>query len=280
MLTGWHTLDGEKYYFYASGKMAKNTTIDGIRLGADGAEITGNTIKGLLQNALKPVGSTLYITGGGHDDWNGGDAVRAGVNPNWKTYYNKQSSNFDFRDHRYEYENGLDCSGFVGWAVYNTFNTKSNQSSCTSTSTATPKWYSEKGWGSYSFTTSASFLPGDVVSKSGHVWIILGQCSDGSVVVIHATPQAGVQIAGSVNKKGSAGSEAVALAKSYMKKYYSSCVRKFNLSSITDITYLKGTRQSGINRFRWKVSTGSKMSDPEGIRGKTPAQILKILFGE
>ena len=52
MLTGTHTINGTKYYFNQSGAMAE---VD---------------IPDLISNALKPVGSTLYVWGGG---WNAAD---------------------------------------------------------------------------------------------------------------------------------------------------------------------------------------------------------------
>ena len=64
-----------------------------------------------------------------------------------------------------------------------------------------------------------TYLSGDVVSKSGHVWIVIGQCSDGSVVVIHATPPY-IQLGGTVSSTGSINSEAIELANEYMKMYY------------------------------------------------------------
>jgi len=280
MLTGWHTLSKKKYYFYSDGHMAKNTTIDGIALGSDGTPIGKKTIKSLLKSAISPIGSTLYIWGGGHDD--GGtsnDARRIGLNPNWKKFYNSQTSNYDYHNYRYKYGKGLDCSGFVGWAVYNGLNTKSNQTSCTTTSTIMPKWYKEKGWGSYSFTTSASFKAGDVVSMTGHVWIVIGTCSDGSVVIVHCTPQAGVQLAGTVTKSGKDNSQAIKLAKAYMKKYYGKFTSKFSLSSTVPLQYLKGTNLKGINRFRWDVSGKKVMTDPNGYANMTADKILKDLFG-
>ncbi|WP_412966702.1 SH3 domain-containing protein [Fredinandcohnia sp. 179-A 10B2 NHS] len=39
MQTGWELIDNKWYYFYSGGNMAKNTTIDGYRLGSDGAWI-------------------------------------------------------------------------------------------------------------------------------------------------------------------------------------------------------------------------------------------------
>jgi glucan-binding YG repeat protein len=39
MQTGWIFKDGKWYYLYANGKMATNTTIQGYKLGANGAWI-------------------------------------------------------------------------------------------------------------------------------------------------------------------------------------------------------------------------------------------------
>ena len=55
---------------------------------------TKSTLKKLLQTALQPVGSTLYVWGGG---WNeadtgaGEEAVTIGVSPRWKSFFEKQN---------------------------------------------------------------------------------------------------------------------------------------------------------------------------------------------
>ena len=36
---GWKQIDGKQYYFYADGSMAVNTTVDGYKVGADGARV-------------------------------------------------------------------------------------------------------------------------------------------------------------------------------------------------------------------------------------------------
>ena len=291
MRTGWVTVDGKEYYLYeGTGQMAANVTIDGRYLGSDGsvgprpafmtASPGAKTVKNLLQNAMKPAGSTIYIWGGGHDAWSrGGDGVRIGVNPNWQTFFNSQPSNYDFNGYRFEYGKGLDCSGYIGWAVYNTIETQSNVmatgSRTTSTSTGMPEKYANNSWGTHSYTSAAKFTPGDIVSKSGHVWIVIGQCSDGSVVLVHSTPHAGVQLAGTASPVSGQVSEAVSLAQTYMKRYYNSTVVKFRLTSTVARDYLQP-----INRFQWDVSGNRLMRDPEGYIGRTPNQILADLFGE
>jgi len=290
MVTGWQTIDNKRYYFYPTeqaphkvGEMAASTTIEGQRLDASGAAGDGSgqkTIRGLLQNAIKPVGSTLYIWGGGHPNDRGDmDWCLSGVNPSWKAFYDRQSSSYDYNGFRFTSNNGLDCSGFIGWAVYNTLETRSGVTStgyrASSTSTVMPSFYAGHGWGKNTAGTSAGvFTPGDIVSKSGHVWIVLGQCSDGSVVLIHATPQAGVQIAGTAIR-GNSNTQAVQLAQTYMRRYYPSFVSKFRLSSTTGADYL-----APINRFQWDITGAKVMSDPDGYINMGPEQILKDLFGE
>ena len=276
MLTDWQNIDGSEYYFYSSGAMAVSTVIGGVEIGADGkASRTESQALGTLTKFLKtmiqPVGNTLYVWGGGHDAWTDGDGLRIGMNPKWKQFYNQQGASYNYTKHRYEYQNGLDCSGLVSWAVYNTYNTKSNQkeTAYSSTSTGFPAYLTNKGFGSHGKVSGGTFTPGDVVSMTGHVWVVLGMCSDGSLVIVHATPPV-VQISGTVNTAGSTNSEAVKLAKAYMKKYYSDAAGKYNLC-IASKAYV-----NNVDRFHW---SSSSMRDPDGLRNMTAAQVLEKLIG-
>ena len=276
MLTDWQNIDGSEYYFYSSGAMAVSTVIGGVEIGADGkASRTESQAMGTLTKFLKtmiqPVGNTLYVWGGGHDAWTDGDGLRIGMNPKWKQFYNQQGASYNYTKHRYEYQNGLDCSGLVSWAVYNTYNTKSNQkeTAYSSTSTGFPAYLTNKGFGSHGKVSGGTFTPGDVVSMTGHVWVVLGMCSDGSLVIVHATPPV-VQISGTVNTTGSTNSEAVKLAKAYMKKYYSDAAGKYNLC-IASKAYV-----NNVDRFQW---SSSSMRDPDGLRNMTAAQVLEKLIG-
>ena len=40
MATGWLEIGGKWYFFYDSGSMASNTTVNGYKLGSDGAWIS------------------------------------------------------------------------------------------------------------------------------------------------------------------------------------------------------------------------------------------------
>ena len=276
MLTDWQNIDGSEYYFYSSGAMAVSTVIGGVEIGADGkasrteSQAIGTLTK-FLKTMIQPVGNTLYVWGGGHDAWTDGDGLRIGMNPKWKQFYNQQGASYNYTKHRYEYQNGLDCSGLVSWAVYNTYNTKSNQkeTAYSSTSTGFPAYLTNKGFGSHGKVSGGTFTPGDVVSMTGHVWVVLGMCSDGSLVIVHATPPV-VQISGTVNTAGSTNSEAVKLAKAYMKKYYSDAAGKYNLC-IASKAYV-----NNVDRFHW---SSSSMRDPDGLRNMTAAQVLEKLIG-
>ena len=276
MLTDWQNIDGSEYYFYSSGAMAVSTVIGGVEIGADGkasrteSQAIGTLTK-FLKTMIQPVGNTLYVWGGGHDAWTDGDGLRIGMNPKWKQFYDQQGASYNYTKHRYEYQNGLDCSGLVSWAVYNTYNTKSNQkeTAYSSTSTGFPAYLTNKGFGSHGKVSGGTFTPGDVVSMTGHVWVVLGMCSDGSLVIVHATPPV-VQISGTVNTAGSTNSEAVKLANAYMKKYYSDAAGKYNLC-IASKAYV-----NNVDRFQW---SSSSMRDPDGLRNMTAAQVLEKLIG-
>lgn len=274
MARGWYEIGGYTYYFRDWGAaMNIPCVIDGVSYVFDSqghlvkeevdAEVGVRTIKNFLKNALLPVGNTLYIWAGGHDDE---DASRYGVNPQWKAFFDSQDETYNYTQHRYEYGNGLDCSGYVGWAAHQVM-----EDWATTTSTIMPQYYYEKGWGSYKESdTSMKFQTGDVVSMSGHVWIVIGQCSDGSAVIMHATPPY-VQISGTVSSSGSTNSEAIQLANKYMSRYYPVAYERYGCK-IASKSYM-----TGINHFTWSTSV---LKDPDGYRNMTTAQILADLFGE
>lgn len=109
------------------------------------------------------------------------------------------------------------------------------------------------------------------MSTDGHAWISLGECSDGSVVILHASPPV-VTLAGTPSSSGKKNSKAVRLAKKYLKKYYGKMYRKYRKKGIAyrDRSFLKD-----FARFRWSSKI---LSDPDGYRKKTAAQVLKDLF--
>lgn len=107
------------------------------------------TLRNFLATALSPIGSTLYVWGGGwneEDTGAGTEAVSIGLGPEWKSFYDSHGSDYDFDDYRYLIHSGLDCSGFVGWAIYNTFNSTSGGDGYVMGATRMAAEFSRRGW--------------------------------------------------------------------------------------------------------------------------------------
>ena len=216
------------------------------------------TLLNYLAMSLVPCGKTLYIWGGGWED----DASQIGYQSSWNSFFDEHAtSGYDYTNYRYKYWNGLDCSGFVGWVIYNTLYTKSGGPFLVYQSTTVASNYKKKGW--CKLTNDDNFKPGDVVSMNGHVWISLGQCSDRSVVVMHSSPK-GVQISGTSGR-------AAKLANYYMSKYFRSWPYEARTVGSGYLNY--------EGKARWNVS-GGVLSDPDGIQNMTADQVLKILLGK
>ena len=198
-----------------------------------------------------------------------------GVSPYWKTYFNSQDKSYDYTKTRYEAEKGLDCSGYVAWVIYNTFNTASGHQSFVMLAQEMAGKFASYGWGSYRSPSEViDFKAGDIMSLSeGHVYIVVGQCSDGSVVLLHSSPP-GVMLTGTTTRSGSTNSEAIKLATSYMKRFYPAYYARYPDTS-RGTSYLTQYAQ-----MRWYAG-GSKslMADPENYRNKDAAAVLKDLFG-
>jgi len=239
-----------------------------------------STIKNLLQTAIAPIGSTMYVWGGG---WNkadtgaGTDARRIGLSPAWRSFAKNKKASYNYKDYRYQIHNGLDCSGYVGWCVYNVVNTKKNQKGYVYSASKQAKKFSELGFGSYCTSSSIKdYCAGDVMSSTckccGHVWIVVGQCRDGSVVLVHSSP-AGVQLCGTTTPSGRKNSKAYKLAKKYMKKYYKAWYKKY-----PDVSRGK-SYLSHYGQMRWNTSGKNViLSDPDGYQKISAEEVLADLF--
>ena len=270
------------------------------------------TLKNFLKTALEPVGTTLYIYGGGWDWQDVGSAVQArtlGVSPDWVRFFNSQDMDFTFKEkdgdegntdpvtsyypygeYNEYYYAGLDCSGFVGWTVYNTFETENGREGYVGSATGMAKRFSEKGWGEWTQEVEIPdeengylMKPGDVMSINGHVWISLGTCADGSTVIIHSTPSrsrsnqpgGGVQIS-AIGYDESC--EAYRLADQYMSEYYPEWYERYPAWLCDPEKYFvfEGD-QAG--RFIWNVrEEGAGLTDPEHLQEMAPAEVLQFLF--
>lgn len=265
------TKQGDKKFSAPSLKVSTTVPVEGT-----------STIKNLLQTALAPVGSTMYVWGGG---WNkadtgaGTDAKRIGLSPVWRSFAKNKKTSYNYKNYRYQIHNGLDCSGYVGWCVYNVLNTKPNKKGYVYSASKQAKRFSELGFGSYSTAGRIKdYRAGDVMSSTckccGHVWIVVGQCKDGSVVLLHSSP-AGVQLCGTTTLSGKKNSKAYKLAKKYMKKYYKTWYSRYpNVSR--GKTYL-----SHYAQMRWRTSgEGVRLSDPDGYQNMSAEEVLADLFSQ
>lgn len=243
-----------------------------------------HTIKNLLMTGLMPVGKTMYIYGGGWNEEDTGAGIEArtiGLSPKWAEFASKQTSSYNYSDYNYKknvsvIHLGLDCSGYIGWTIYNTLNTQNNLDGLVDSSKKMAGNFANLGWGA--LTKKGNFTDykaGDIMSAScndcAHVWMCVGQCDDGSVVFLHSSPQ-GVMLSGTYTRSGNKSSQAVALASKYMEKYFPDWHSKYPDSS-RNASYL-----SHYDRFRWTL--GIKLEDPEGLTNMAVEDVLKEIFNE
>lgn len=278
---------GKVYHFYVR---ACKTDSKGKRIYSRKSKKTSttvakkgsSTIKNFLQTAIAPIGSTLYVWGGGwnkEDTGTGKDAKRIGLSPTWRTFSKSKSASYNYRNYRYQIHNGLDCSGYVGWCIYNVRNTAGNRKGYVCDASKQAEKFAKLGFGTYRSPKNVrSYQAGDIMSSKckccGHVWIVIGECEDGSVVLVHSSPP-GVQLAGTVAADGKQDSEAFKLARKYMKKYYPDWYEKYP-TVCKNSSYL-----SHYGQMRWKV-TGKNMvlSDPDGYKSMSAKEVLNDLFEE
>ncbi|MBQ8924577.1 MAG: hypothetical protein IJ053_07250 [Lachnospiraceae bacterium] len=232
------------------------------------------SVKNYLKEALSPVGTTLYVYGGGWneaDTGTGTEAMSYGVNPNWKAFFDKNDSSYNYKNTMYQIHNGLDCSGYVGFVTYQVFgNTYSNRGYVYK-STNVVDQYSKMFNSAYINRYNINrYYPGDIMGTNGHVFIAIGKCSDGRLLFMHASPPV-VSLCGTPTPSGDTDSEAVNLAKEYMRKYYRESYARYN-SFMRPTSFL-----TDYNQMHWNRSV---LSDPDGYDNMTPREILQDLFNE
>ena len=289
------------------------------------------TLENFLRTAMMPVGTTLYIYGGGWNWQDDGSAVQTrtiGVSPDWVRFFEEQDENFTYKGKDGEEKNvdasasyypfggyneyyyaGLDCSGYVGWTIYNTFETESGKDGYVGGSTGFAKRLADQGLGTWTQNVAGAenagaeaenenetvneteaganapvILPGDIMSLNGHVWMSLGTCDDGSVVILHSTPSfsrtgqpgGGVQISAVGQDENC---EAYLLADHYMSEYFPKWYARYPvaLKKPENYFHFEGEK-AGL--FRWDTGESGKLSDPAGMQKMQPKEVLRLLFGE
>ena len=189
-----------------------------------------STIKNFLRVGISPIGSTMYIWGGGWNGWGGnGESANfcTGLSPKWRAFAKKHKKDYSYLGYLFQRENGLDCSGFVGNCVYNIMETSNGKESYVTSASGEGMKYADMGFGKYVSSRQVDDRKaGDVMTCLSHVWICMGECKDGSAVVLHSSPPA-VFMAGTPAKDGTSESQAVKLARKYMKKYYPSLYKNY-----------------------------------------------------
>lgn len=135
-------------------------------------------------------------------------------------------------------------------------------------STKMAKTFSDMGFGSYVPANDVTvWQPGDIMSMNGHAWIVVGECSDGSVVLLHSSPP-GVILCGTLLADGTK-SDAVRLAEKYMREKYPEWYEKYPDCS-RSYTYLTSS-----SKMHWNRET---LPDDEEVRKLSAEEVLGILF--
>lgn len=127
---------------------------------------------------MQPLGTTLYVYGGG---WNlddtgaGREAVTPFPSPAWKTFFLSQDEGYDYRRFRGSgcnpwHSAGLDCSGYLGWVIYAALHRKSGLEGYVYPSTEMAGALAARGLGRL-VRPPCRFLPGDLFSMEGHIWL-------------------------------------------------------------------------------------------------------------
>jgi cell wall-associated NlpC family hydrolase len=225
----------------------------------------------LLQTAIKPVGTTMYVWGGGWNEEDTGAGVEAlsfGVSPQWAAFAAVQTADYDYNTTRYQIHDGLDCSGYMGWIMYNIFGTQFSSTGYVMKASTMTGVFSDYGWGSFlSQGASRTRKPGDICSMNGHVWLSLGTCDDGSVLLVHSSPP-GVRICGTLLSDGST-SQAVRLAEYCMSNYYPDWYSRYPDCSVS-YNYL-----SGSSVMRWDTDI---LSNDYNIQNMSANEVVEFLY--
>ena len=115
---------------------------------------------------------------------------------------------------------------------------------------------------------------------NGHVWICLGKCEDGSLVILHSTPSDSIngQGGGGVQINGVGDSEncqAVKLAEKYMSQYYPQWWERYHKVYKSFDSYTKYSGKDA-GKFSWDLK--NTLADPDGYANKKADEILADLF--
>jgi hypothetical protein len=276
------------------------------------------TLKNFIATAFQPLGTTLYVFGGAWDFQDTGTSYEGrtiGISKGWVKFFDEQNSNYTYKDpdHKNEtyypfngfneyYYAGLDCSGFVGWTIYNTLNSESLAGiGYVMGANAQARFMSKLGYGTWIHKVEGwsdenpdyklwanEIRVGDILSTSEHVMIVLSKCNDGSFIIIHSTPNysktgypgGGVQMSAvNPNDDLSEDCEAFYLCQEYTQKFFKKWSERYNVKMVslsTAFDFPDSSPNTGL--LHWNIY--KKISDPDNYSQKSAKEILRDLFNE
>lgn len=190
------------------------------------------TIKKLIKTALIPLGHTMYVYGGG---WNEEDTFASleartiGESSAWKNFFLTQTSGYNFKKFLHCSTLGLDCTGYIGWVIYNLLNAENNLPGYVFKSGELGYRLENLGLG---VVSEACLNPthrcGDIFfsSKHSHAYVSLGECEDKSILLLHSSPP-GVILSGTPSPLCRGRSKAQIYAHRFMHANYPHWYAKF-----------------------------------------------------
>ena len=213
------------------------------------------TLTTFLKTAMEPVGQTMYVWGGGwnEEDTGSGEETRTiGISSRWNTFFQQQDSTYNVANTQYQIHDGLDCSGYVGWVLYNVFETENGKDGYVNFSGKMIDDCVNRGWGKkISRGNIQNYHCGDIMANENHIFIVLGQCEDGSLLLVHSCPP-GVRICGTPTKEGSLQSQAIQIATRIMEEKYPDWYAKYSQCYV-DYSYL-----TDYDQFCWNDTLKNK----------------------
>lgn len=229
-----------------------------------------SSVKKLIQAAMLPVGQTLYTWGGGwnEEDTGGGtETVTLGISPEWKNFYSTQDGSYDYRSFEGLIHEGLDCAGYVGWALYNALETENGKESYVTTSWSMLGTLRDKGLGTkIPHDQVTEVHPGDLMYGYEHVYIVVYVFEDGSRLILHSSPP-GVQFSGTPDASGNLYSMATGMADTIMSAWYPDYYARYPKVT-TDVIY------SDFDQFVWNSDI---MGDLDAVNAMSIEEMIEYI---
>lgn len=231
------------------------------------------TVKNFIKTALAPVGHTMYVYGGGWNESDTGASKEArtlGLSKRWREFSDLQDSHYNYRDFLYQNSDGLDCTGYIGWVIYNLLQDDNGRAGFVFKSSQLGHELHKLGLGSVESAPCTKRRCGDIFFSAVHchAYICLGECSDKSVVLLHSSPP-GVIVSGTKSPLDDENSVAEKTATEFMSKNFPSWHERFPVYT-RDLSYI-----TDYDRFRFYNVI---LPDPEGITRLDPCEILWSLI--